>query len=315
MIAVIIILVLAALYLLLGYLGFRVACGRIQDADWDSKEALEKSMWKPVAGYILRSGMWVKAHESVDVSTTSYDGLKLVGKWVPAENPIGTIIMFHGYHSSHLTDFGTVFDLYHSLGLNMLMVRQRAHGGSGGKYLTYGVKEHKDVLSWIEFHNREHGADNVLLSGVSMGSSTILYAAGEELSSNVKGIIADCGFTSPAEILTHVIQNGMHLPAKPVMPLMRFYARHLGGFDLDGKHTRDTLKNCKIPVLFIHGTTDTFVPCHMSQTSYDACASEKEIVLVEGAGHGRSFSTDPTRVSGAMKAFILRNICPQEVHP
>lgn len=291
-----------------GYWGFRYACARREEPDWESEEALKKTMYAEFAESIPRANRWLRDHGAEDVQITSFDGLTLRGQWLPAENPIATIILFHGYRSHHLQDFAAIYGFYHSIGLNLLLVRQRAHGESGGKYITFGVKERRDALSWIDFHNRTHGVDNVFLGGMSMGASTVLFAAGEELPPNVRGITADCGFSSPAEILSHIIKKDFHLPPKPVLPMMEVWARLLGGFSFYECSSRDTLARAKVPILFIHGKADTFVPASMSERGFAACAAEKELHLIEGAGHGRSYLYEPQRLRDALLSFFKRNI-------
>lgn len=291
-----------------GYWGFRYACGRVEDPDWDSEEALKKTVYAEFAESIPRARKWLRDHSAQDVQITSFDGLTLRGQWLPAEHPIATIILFHGYHSHHLNDFAAIYGYYHDIGLNLLLVRQRAHGESGGKYITFGVRERRDVLSWIEFHNRTQGMDNVFLGGMSMGASTVLFAAGEELPPNVRGITADCGFSSPAEILEYVIKKDFHLPGKLVLPLMEVWARILGGFSLYECDSRETLRRSRTPVLFIHGKEDNFVPCRMSEAGWAACAGDREIHLIEGAGHGRSYLYEPQRLRAALLDFFKRNL-------
>ena len=294
-----------------GYWGFQYACKRLPDPDWDSEESLRSSAFAEFAESIPRAAKWLRDHNAVDVETVSFDGLKLRGKWVPAPEPKATIILFHGYHTHYLNDFAGIFSMYHSIGLNLLLVRQRAHGESEGKYITFGVRERRDVVSWVEFHNRTHGMDNVFLGGMSMGASTILFAAGEDLPPNVRGISADCGFSSPAEILGHIIRRDFHLPSRLVLPLVDFWARTLGGFSLTECDTRKTLAKARVPILFIHGKADTFVPSHMTQTGYDACASCKELHLVEGAGHGRSYLFAMDELTAALVDFFNRNLSPE----
>ena len=291
-----------------GYWGFRHACARFVDPDWDSAEALQKTVFAEFAESIPRARQWLRDHGAQEVSVTSFDGLTLRGQWIPAENPFATIILFHGYHSHHLQDFAGIYDYYHAIGLNLLLIRQRAHGESEGSYITFGVRERRDALTWIDFHNRTHGMDNVFLGGMSMGASTVLYAAGEELPPNVRGITADCGFSSPAEILSHIIRRDFHLPAKLVLPLMEVWARLLGGFSFYECSSRDTLRRASVPILFIHGKADDFVPCYMSQIGYVSCAADKELILVDDAGHGRSYLHEPERLRGALLSFFKRHL-------
>ena len=294
-----------------GYWGFQHACRRPPEPDWTSEAALKQPPYAEFAESIPRALQWLQDHNAQEVRTKSFDGLLLRGKWVPAENPKATIILFHGYHTHYIHDFAGIFSLYHSIGLNLLLVRQRSHGESGGKYITFGVRERKDVRSWVDFHNRTHGMDNVFLGGMSMGASTLLFAAGEDLPPNVRGITADCGFSSPAEILGHIIRQDYHLPPKLVLPLMEVWARVLGGFSFYECDSRKTLARSKIPVVFIHGTADTFVPCAMSQAGYDACTAQREIHLIEGADHGRGYLFEPDRLTKALVDFFNRNISDQ----
>ena len=291
-----------------GWLGFQYACRRMEDPDWDSPEALKKTMYAEFAESIPRARQWLRDHRAQDVSVTSFDGSTLRGQWVPAENSMGTIILFHGYHTHHIHDFSGIYGLYHSIGLNLLLVRQRGHGESGGRYIPFGVHERKDALRWIEFHNQTHGMDNVYLGGMSMGASTVLFAAGEDLPPNVRGITADCGFSSPAELLSHLIRRDFHLPAKLVLPLREVWARMLGGFSFYECSSEASLARSKTPILFIHGKADTFVPCSMTEKGFRACVSEKELHLIEGAGHGRSYLYEPERLSAALTDFFKRNL-------
>lgn len=301
-----------------GYWGFQYACKRIPEPDWEDEQALKSTAYAEFAESLPVAARWLRDHQAEDVSVTSFDGLTLRGKWVRAEQPKATVIFFHGYHTHYIHDFAGIFSLYRAMGLNLLLVRQRAHGESDGKYITFGVRERRDALRWIEFHNRTHGMDNVFLEGMSMGASTVLFAAGETLPPNVRGIVADCGFSSPAEILGHVIRKDFHLPPKLVLPLMNIWSKALAGFDLWECDTRQTLARAQVPVLLIHGKADTFVPTHMSRVGFDACRSPRELIEVEGAGHGRSFQYEPERITKALADFFTRNLDPkytQEVHP
>ncbi len=296
-----------------GYATFRYAFLRFPEPDWSSEEAVRNSFYKDFCEATPAAVKWMERHEVHDVEVTSFDGLKLRGKWVPAEHPKATIILFHGYHSSWHIDFAAILSMYHSMDLNLLLVRQRTHGDSEGKYITFGVKERKDVLTWIDFHNRTHGVDNVFLGGLSMGASTVLFAAGEDLPPNVRAIVADCGFTCPREILSREFHKRFHLPAKPIFPFVAFWTKTLAGFDIDECDTRQILKRAKVPILFIHGTGDDFVPHYMSQQGHDACCTEKEIHLVEGAAHGMSYLKDPEGLTEALVAFLNRHLSEEYV--
>ena len=140
----------------------------------------------------------------------------------------------------------------------------------------------------MELHNREFGPWPVFLGGISMGATTVLLSAGEALPENVRGIVADCGFSSPWEIMAAVGRARVHLPPFPVLYLVKFWCRLLGGFDVKENSTTRAMQRNRLPVFLVHGEADHFVPCAMTQAAYDAAVCEKELLLVPGAGHGRS---------------------------
>ena len=201
-----------------------------------------------------------------------------------------------------------VLEFYHKLNFNLLLPWQRSHGRSQGKYLTFGVKERLDALDWVRYHNAQFGTCPVYLCGMSMGATTVLAAAELELPSNVRGIVADSGFTAPEEIIRYVWLAKTHLPAAPLMPIVKLLTRILAGFRLDSFSTPEALAHSKTPVLLIHGTGDTFVPCRMSQAAFDACASEKRLILVPKAGHGKSYLVDQPRCQSALENFLMDHL-------
>ena len=137
-----------------------------------------------------------------------------------------------------------------------------------------------------------------------MGASTVMMAASLPLPENVKGIVADCGFTSPADIIAKVAKQSFHVNGKAVVAVLNPLCRMIGGFSLYECFTPQILANSDIPILFIHGKSDDFVPCDMSVESYNAARGKKEICLVEGAGHGLGYLVDREGVTASLKIFF-----------
>lgn len=232
------------------------------------------------------------------------DGVKLYGRYYHRTDGAPVVLMFHGYRSSCLRDGMGAFRFTEECGYNILMVDQRAHRNSGGKSITFGVKERYDCLDWIAYLKATLDEDTkMILIGLSMGASTVLMATGLDLPDNVKGVIADCGYSSPKDILQTVIKT-MKLPVGPTYFLVRLSAMLYGRFDPNSVTTGEALANSKIPVLFIHGEADSFVPCEMSKANFDACKSKKEIFLVPGADHGMSYMTDTPGYVKHFKGFL-----------
>ena len=287
---------------------FFAACRQTKRRNWLDPEELKGTDREKLYPYISHAHNWFSTHKVEDIYVQSRDGLQLYARWIPAENPRGTILLVHGYQSTPYIDFSLVLDVYHNLGMNMLIPDQRCHGKSEGKYITFGVKEWRDMTCWVDYHNKHLGNWPVILSGLSMGASTVMYMADEALPANVRGMIADCGFTSPYDIIGKVFHSVTHLPAWPFLWATDLCARIFAGFSLKEKDTRKTLQGGKYPIILAHGLSDDFVPCEMSQEAYDACTSPKELLLVEGAGHGYSFLKDRERYTQTVTAFLQRNL-------
>lgn len=250
---------------------------------------------------------WFRQQPSREVQVRSYDGLTLYGRFLPHENARGTILLFHGWRSAGLLDFSCGLKMYYEQGLNLLLVDQRSHGKSEGRYITYGVRERHDVRTWVEWHNRAIGAHcPVLLGGLSMGATTVLMACGEALPKNVRGVIADCGFTSPDAIIRKVISD-RKLPSAPIAAMIDWQTRLFAGFRLKEYSTLTAMRSNRLPTLLVHGEGDAFVPCEMSRQAYDACAAaDKTLLTVPHAGHGQSYLLEPERYGAVLRDFIDR---------
>lgn len=243
---------------------------------------------------------------SREESITSYDGLKLCGKCCFSGESAPWIIMLHGYRSRAERDFcgGLKFAL--ESGYNVLLVDQRAHGKSRGKYLSMGIKERRDCRMWVDFLLSRYPNAQILLYGVSMGAATVLMSAALGLPDAVKGIIADCGYPSPCAIIKTVLRK-RHYPVFPLYALIYLGCLLFGGFRLDSASAAEAMDKCDIPVLFIHGTDDRFVPFDMSLENYRRCrCPEKELLSVPGAGHGMSYMADTPKYLETVSSFIKK---------
>ena len=263
----------------------------------------------PAAPYsaLMREGVaWAMAQQPTHVETRSFDGLRLSGLYFPAEGkPRARLLLFHGYRDPALYDFSCVLSFYHSLGCELLLVDQRSHGKSEGKFITFGILERYDCKTWTEFMNANSGADvPTFLDGISMGATTVLLAAGEKLPENVRGVIADCGFSSAWEELAHVLKRSYHLPVFPFLHILRAACRIAAGFDIKGGDVRCAMERCTLPILFLHGEADDFVPCWMSRACHAACRSDKRLLTIPGAAHGMSYLTAKETCEAALTEFL-----------
>ena len=243
-----------------------------------------------------------REHETVEMK--SHDGLRLVGHYFTCKNPKRVIIAMHGWRSTWDQDFGVIADFWQNSACNVLYAEQRGQGNSGGEYMGFGMLERYDVLSWIDWVN-----DNtevplpIYLGGISMGATTVLMATGLDLPDNVKGVVADCGFTSPQAIWKYVAENNLRLPYGLYSAAANDLCKKKINIRAKDYSTIDAMKKCNVPVLFIHGTEDTFVPIEMTYENYKACTSYKELIVVPGAGHGMSYFTDKAKYEKAVTSF------------
>ena len=226
-------------------------------------------------------------HETFTI--TSFDDLTLCGRFYEYAPGAPIELMFHGYRGTAERDLSGGMQRCFRLGRSAFIVDQRCSGSSQGHVITFGVNEHKDCLAWLDFITGHFGPEvKIILTGLSMGASTVLMAGGKELPENVIGILADCGYNSQKDIICKTIRE-MGLPPKLFYPFAKLGARIFGGFDLEEITPEEAVKHCKVPVLFFHGDADDYVPCEMSRLNYEACASRKQLVIIPGAGHGLSY--------------------------
>lgn len=260
---------------------------------------------EPFAETLEAAEKWLSGQTTQQVEIVSHDGLRLVGHWLPADQPKRIILMMHGFRSKWGKDFLGALEYFQQIGCSVLLAEQRAHGGSEGRYITFGVLERYDCLGWLDYiHNRFGDELPVYAEGISMGAATVLMAAGLGMPEFVHGIIADCGFTSPHEIIAHVMKHYLHLPKNPIVPVLSSISKRLCGVDLYEYSTQQALENNTVPVLFIHGADDKFVPMEMTLENYKVCKAEKELIIVEGAEHGMSYLVQTERCRQALCEFF-----------
>lgn len=246
------------------------------------------------------------ANETVQI--TSHDNLKLVGHIYPAQNPKRILICMHGWRSSWDHDYAVISTFLHDdLNSTLIIPEQRGQGESEGDFIGFGIFERHDCLEWVNYAKERYGEDlPIYLIGISMGATTVLMTTGSDLPTCVKGVIADCGFTSPGAVMSHVVKNNLKINEKLTYPLVNKRINKVAHFDIDEYSAPKALENCKVPVLFIHGSSDTFVPVQMTFENYEACAAPKDLLIVPGAGHGMSYVKDTAAYEKAVRYFFKK---------
>ena len=244
------------------------------------------------------------SYKSETVAIPSYDGLVLTGKYIHVADGAPLDIMVHGYRGLAVRDFSGGAVARIKSGHNVLLVEQRAHEHSGGHIITFGIRERYDIMHWINYAVGRFGSDvKIVLFGVSMGAASVLMTSDLDLPTQVKAICADCPYSSPSDILKNTVR-GLKLPTFLCMPLLWTGALLWGHFNLYSASAVKSVANSSVPILIMHGMSDTFVPCKMSEKIAAANPDKVELHLWSGAVHGMSFVVHTDEYMAVEKAFL-----------
>ena len=295
--------------LIVAYICFRMVFyePRKQKLSSDELPVPEGEIYEPYHSIMKKWILEARNYPHENYYIQSHDGLTLHAKYFEHAPGAVTEIMFHGYRGSAERDLSGGIQRCFALGRNVLLVDQRTSCGSEGNVISFGINEHRDCLAWIDFAVNHFGPDvKLVLTGISMGASTVLMAAGKPLPENVVGVLADCGFSSPKNIIRKCAKD-RHYPVNLIYPFIRLGAKLFGHFDLEEYSPLEAMKTCKVPVIFFHGEDDDFVPCYMSREVYDVCTSPKKLVTVPGAGHGLVYLVDNRKYFQSVVEFFSEN--------
>lgn len=263
------------------------------------------------------------------VEVPAHDGGPLRGWFLPADDiratddgralqagdgstgaPRGRVfgILCHGY-AGRPSDLCIEAQMAHGYGISVILPAARGHERNDDRYVSMGYHDATDLLAWTRLITTFDPAARIALYGVSMGGAEVMMAAGLDLPEQVRCIVEDCGYTSVWDEFSVQIDMQLHLPAVPLLNAASAVCRARAGFGFKEASAQERLRSARVPMLFIHGSADTFVPFWMLDRVYEACASPvKERLVIEGAGHGLSSVTDPDRYWGTVGAFLVRHL-------
>lgn len=268
-------------------------------------DPLTGPQYEAVAEHIDRISHIMKNAPCETLTIESFDGTKLLGRYYHLKDGAPLEILFHGYRSCSFRDCSGGHALSRKLGFNALVIDQRAHGSSDGITITFGIKEHRDCLCWINYANERFGNQTpIILSGLSMGAATVLMATGLDLPNNVACVVADSPYSAPCAIIEKVCAD-LHYPVVLCRPFLHLSALLFGHFRLNACSAKEAVASSTVPILVIHGEDDRLVPYSMSYEIADCCASPAVVVTFPGAGHGLCYITDPLRYEKVVYDFLM----------
>ena len=250
---------------------------------------------------------WINESTVNQVNITSFDGLKLNAYDIHNHENANYLIMLHGLTSSKASMYPRAFE-FDKLGYNILLIDQRATGDSQGEYHTYGLKEAQDLNQWIDYLNNTYKDIKICLFGVSMGAATIMISAAYDLPDNVKCIVEDCGFSSLREELDYFIRSKYKIAyTSSVLKMLDKKMISRFGFSIDDVAPKKCLEENEIPILFVHGKDDDFVPFDHALRNYNHNKGIKKFYPVPGTGHGQA-NKDPeyyTNIANFINTYMI----------
>ncbi len=237
---------------------------------------------------------------------SSYDKTPLYGRaFLQKKRSKKWAIVVHGYYG-YGEQMCEIAKKFYEDGFNVLLPDCRGHGKSGGIYIGMGWHDRLDILAWIKKIIRNFDDCEIVLYGLSMGGATVLMTSGEVLPKNVKCIIEDCGYTSVSEEFAYQIKCILKYPYFPFVNFGSMACKLIAGYSFREASAIKQVKKCKVPILFIHGKEDSFVPTRMAYKLFNAANCEKDLLIIPKAGHGVSFNVSKDKYWKELSSFVNR---------
>ena len=251
---------------------------------------------------------WLKTVDSQTITAVTTDGYKLVAKEFPAQDRSPEnhkwVLVLHGY-TGWKEEMYPFACWYYEEGYHVIVPDLRCQGESEGDFIGMGWTDHYDCTLWIDYILEQDADARIVIHGQSMGAATALMMTGEDdLSDHVAAVVADSSYTDAYSMFGDKVKEWFYLPAFPLVDSARLVLRLRGGYDLMDASALNAVSKSKIPTLFIHGTSDAMISVQMSKDLYDAAACEKELLIIDGAGHAQAQDKDPEAYYETIRKFL-----------
>lgn len=245
-----------------------------------------------------------------DTTIVNDDGVRLHALYAAADTPTRrTAVIVHGYTDCAVRMLMIGYLYHRDLGYNILLPDLCYHGESGGRAIQMGWKDRLDVLRWMAIADTLFGGDTrQVVHGISMGAATTMMVSGEEQAPYVRCFVEDCGYTSVWDEFARELKLQFGLPEFPMLYAAEGLCRLKYGWSFREASSLSQVARCRLPMLFIHGAADTYVPTRMVYPLYEAKPGEKELWIVPGAGHALSYRNCPEEYTARVRAFVSRHI-------
>jgi fermentation-respiration switch protein FrsA (DUF1100 family) len=248
----------------------------------------------------------LKQHRALrEITIRNTEGLLLHAYYIKAAKPTGkTAVIVHGYTDCAIRMLMIAYLYNHDLQFNALLPDLQHQGKSEGKAVTMGWKDRLDVLHWARVANHLFGdSTHIVFHGISMGAATVMMASGEPQPRFVKCYVEDCGYTSVWDEFSYELNTAFGLPKFPLLYATSYLCKLKYGWNFKEASALKQVKKCRLPMLFIHGDKDTYVPSKMVISLYEAKPNPKEYWIVCGATHAMSYHNEQKAYTEKIRHF------------
>ena len=238
------------------------------------------------------------------------DQARLHAYYVAAPTPTSkTAVIVHGYTDNAIRMMMIGYLYNKNLGYNILLPDLRYSGLSDGDAFQMGWLDRKDVMLWMDVANQIYGdSTQMVVHGISMGGATTMMISGETQPDYVKCFVDDCGYTSVWDQFSKELKEDFGLPAFPLLYTSSWLCDWTKGWNFTEASSLEQVKKCSLPMLFIHGEKDDYVPTWMVHELYKAKEEPKEIWVVPGADHATSYKLNKEEYTQKVKQFTNKYI-------
>lgn len=300
---ILILLMLILIYILMLFLIYRKAFYRYNKSKLfsikytDKQKEIQKNTLKELEKYYKK--------EKEKIKINSFDDIELYAEYYHQKDRSPIIISFHGYKGNMYDNNLGIKKVAFENNYNLLLVSQRAHGKSKGNTITFGIKERRDAISWINYVINKYPKNKIILAGSSLGAATILMASDLIHSKNVVGLIADCPFSDPQEIIKKYLKDRKY-PVNISMYLIHLSGLIFGNFNIKYHNVLKSVKKTKLPILLIHSKNDKIIPYQMSEQIQKNAKSKPELHLIDNCDHCAGYFEEPKTYEKLILDFIKK---------
>lgn len=218
-------------------------------------------------------------------------------------------VLLHGYKDCYASMLMLGYMYNHDFGYNILIPDHFAHGLSDGNIIQMGWKDRLNAMKWMDIANHVFGdSTQMVVHGISMGGATTMMISGETQKPYVKCFVDDCGYTDVWSQFSNELHNQFGLPNFPLLYTANILCNIRYGWSFKEASAIEQVKRCTLPMMFIHGSDDSYVVTDMVYQLYEAKQGDKELWIAPDSKHAKSYFDHQTEYANRVKLFVDKYI-------